>query len=211
MASSGQPLDPHVVVARVKTLINAHLKNVLKGEGLPVSGVKSAMQGRIIARMFWNFLHHSHCSPSQLLLSSLQIKRRLITGGCSTDVENYARTGNTEGFNRVKNLVYSPDGILSPIAPRPGLSSSTKPSNPTPYSTVNGSGRPLGSAHLGMPPQAYAPGRIKKSPVHGAGDCTECYQARLVFKDSPFYSIIDALTPVIECKGESNHRKWRTR
>jgi len=63
MASSGQPLDPLVVVARVKTLINAHLKNVLKGEGLPVSGVKSAMQGRIIARKFWKSLLRSLCPP----------------------------------------------------------------------------------------------------------------------------------------------------
>lgn len=173
MASSGQPLDPHVVIARVKTLINAHLKNVLKGEGLPVSGVKSAMQGRIIARKFWNCLSCSHCSPQQLLLSCLHIKQRLTTSCCSTDLENYARTGNVDGFNRVKNLVYSPDGVLSPIAPRPGHSSSTKPSTPNTYSTVNGLGRPLGSGPLGMPPQAYAPGKLKGTMVFAEVPCAE--------------------------------------
>ena len=45
------PIEVQTVVAKVKTLINAQLKTVLKKEGLAVSGVKSAMQGRIIARM----------------------------------------------------------------------------------------------------------------------------------------------------------------
>lgn len=56
MASNGVALDPHVVVARVKTLINANLRNILKSEGLPVSGVKNTMQGRIIARQFVDFV-----------------------------------------------------------------------------------------------------------------------------------------------------------
>ena len=42
--------DVHAVIAKVKILINAQLKQVLKGEGLPVSGVKAAMQERIIRR-----------------------------------------------------------------------------------------------------------------------------------------------------------------
>ena len=44
------PLDAHSVTAKVKTLINAQLKTVLKREGLPVSGVKATLQERIIAR-----------------------------------------------------------------------------------------------------------------------------------------------------------------
>ena len=49
MASAG-PFDAQTVAAKVKTLINAQLKTILKREGLPVSGVKATMQGRIIAR-----------------------------------------------------------------------------------------------------------------------------------------------------------------
>ena len=48
-AMSG-PLDAHSVTAKVKILINAQLKTVLKREGLPVSGVKATLQERIIAR-----------------------------------------------------------------------------------------------------------------------------------------------------------------
>ncbi|MCJ1367733.1 SUMO ligase siz1 [Acarospora aff. strigata] len=152
MASSEQPLDPHVVVARVKTLINAQLKSVLKGEGLPVSGVKSAMQGRIIAHL-----------------------------------ESYARTGNIEGFNRVKNLVYNPDGASTPTTPRSGYSGPIKTSTPATYSTAHGLGRSIGSVPVGMPPHPYA-------PVH------------LVFKDSPFYTILEPLTPIIECRERDTTR-----
>lgn len=42
--------DVQSVAAKVKILINAQLKQVLKREGLPVSGVKAAMQERIIRR-----------------------------------------------------------------------------------------------------------------------------------------------------------------
>ena len=49
MASTAA-FDTHFVEAKVKTLVNAQLKYILKDEGLPVSGVKAAMQDRIIAR-----------------------------------------------------------------------------------------------------------------------------------------------------------------
>ena len=38
-------------VAQAKRLVNAQLKNVCKGAGLPVSGAKAALQNRIITRM----------------------------------------------------------------------------------------------------------------------------------------------------------------
>lgn len=49
MASPGFH-DIQNVKAKVKILINAQLKSVLKKEGLAVSGVKAAMQERIINR-----------------------------------------------------------------------------------------------------------------------------------------------------------------
>lgn len=52
MASQGPFQDTPAVIAKVKTLINAQLKSVLKKEGLGVSGVKAAMQDRIISRKF---------------------------------------------------------------------------------------------------------------------------------------------------------------
>ena len=51
MASDGL-INPQPLIAKVKMLINAQLKDVLKREGLPVSGLKSVLQERIISRKF---------------------------------------------------------------------------------------------------------------------------------------------------------------
>jgi hypothetical protein len=48
MASGGQASDLQSVVALVKSLINSQLKTILRSEYLPVSGVKSILQTRII-------------------------------------------------------------------------------------------------------------------------------------------------------------------
>jgi len=49
MASAG-PANPEQVAVKVKTLINNQLKQILKKEGLPVSGAKAALQSRITER-----------------------------------------------------------------------------------------------------------------------------------------------------------------
>lgn len=46
--SSPGALNPDIVSAKVKTLMNNQLKTILKKESLPVSGAKAAMQTRII-------------------------------------------------------------------------------------------------------------------------------------------------------------------
>lgn len=51
MASAGPP-NPEQVGAKVKTLINKQLQQILKKEGLTVSGAKAALQTRIINREF---------------------------------------------------------------------------------------------------------------------------------------------------------------
>ena len=47
MATAG-PANPEQVAAKVKTLINNQLKQILKKEHLLVSGAKAALQSRII-------------------------------------------------------------------------------------------------------------------------------------------------------------------
>lgn len=49
MASAG-PANPEQVAVKVKTLINNQLKQILKKEGLPVSGAKATLQSRITER-----------------------------------------------------------------------------------------------------------------------------------------------------------------
>ena len=48
--ASQSPYDTHLADQKVKTLVNAQLKSILKKETLAVSGVKAAMQHRIISR-----------------------------------------------------------------------------------------------------------------------------------------------------------------
>jgi hypothetical protein len=48
MASAGHSSELQSVVALVKTLTNAQLKDILRSEGLAVSGVKASLQLRII-------------------------------------------------------------------------------------------------------------------------------------------------------------------
>jgi hypothetical protein len=46
--ASGQAQELQSVIALIKTLTNAQLKEILRVERLPVSGVKAALQMRII-------------------------------------------------------------------------------------------------------------------------------------------------------------------
>ena len=48
--ASNEYINPQALVAKVKMLINAQLKEILKREGLAVSGLKSVLQERIISR-----------------------------------------------------------------------------------------------------------------------------------------------------------------
>ena len=48
MASSGQSSELPRLVALIKTLTNPQLKDLLRNEGLPVSGLKAVLQMRII-------------------------------------------------------------------------------------------------------------------------------------------------------------------
>lgn len=64
MAEYGRSLAQEVqhLTAKVKTLLNAELKDICRGESLQVSGVKAALQKRIIDRMLARFnLHPYSC------------------------------------------------------------------------------------------------------------------------------------------------------
>ena len=58
--ASVDPASSDATIARVKTLVNNQLKQILKKEGLPVSGAKATLQTRIIDResLFLRFYVH---------------------------------------------------------------------------------------------------------------------------------------------------------
>lgn len=76
MASPGFH-DAPALVGKVKLLINAQLKSVLKKAGLPVSGVKAAMQERIIARKFHIRRPRANTDPC---LMYLDVSEKLLLG-----------------------------------------------------------------------------------------------------------------------------------
>ncbi|KAH0565786.1 hypothetical protein GP486_000805 [Trichoglossum hirsutum] len=73
MASTSQPLDSTAAVAKVQTLLNRYLVNILKAEGLPHSGIKAGMQQRIISQCPPMTSHrHSATAPLQFTPSDIE-------------------------------------------------------------------------------------------------------------------------------------------
>ena len=58
--ASVDPTNSDATIAKVKTLVNNQLKQILKKEGLPVSGAKATLQSRIIDRESQLLRFHVH-------------------------------------------------------------------------------------------------------------------------------------------------------
>ncbi|OJD12599.1 hypothetical protein AJ78_06842 [Emergomyces pasteurianus Ep9510] len=150
MASTGQDMtDLQRVIALVKSLINAQLKDILRSENLAVSGVKAVLQYRIVDRL-----------------------------------ERFFRAGQIDEYNRFKRLIYSVTSLR--MTPPPTNSSPATQQPQSAQSTY--AQRPASSFPHPMPPS---------HPFS---------TARLNFKQSPFYCILEPLTPVVECKVREHTR-----
>ncbi|OJJ43713.1 hypothetical protein ASPZODRAFT_135717 [Penicilliopsis zonata CBS 506.65] len=142
MASSTSQLpEVQSVVALVKTLTNAQLKDILRNEGLAVSGVKASLQLRIIEY-----------------------------------IEGLIRAGKSERYDALRRFIYSTAQRLIP-------STQLQPPSHPQYQShaVMNAQNKQHSFHLQTAAHSFAGGR-------------------LMFKDSPFYTIIQPLTSTVECK-----------
>ncbi|KKZ64984.1 hypothetical protein EMCG_09110 [[Emmonsia] crescens] len=150
MASTGQDTaDLQRVIALVKSLLNAQLKDILRSENLAVSGVKAVLQDRIIERL-----------------------ERLFHGG------------PTDRYNQLKRFIYVTAQLQVPSTPTQSSPAYQQPqSAPSTYAqqTVSSFSLPMTPGH------SFSTGRLS-------------------FKNSPFYSILEPLTPVVECKVRENTR-----
>ncbi|KAE8377917.1 transport protein particle component-domain-containing protein [Aspergillus bertholletiae] len=145
MASVGQSPELQSLVALVKTMTNAQLKEILRREGLAVSGVKASLQLRII-----------------------EFIERLNQGG------------QIERYDSLKRAVYA---TAHRSMPQPSTPQSL-PSHQYQHSSTN---QPLSTQHR---PSSLG------APVISHG----LTSGRLNFKESPFYTVFQQLTPVVECK-----------
>ncbi|OGE56333.1 hypothetical protein PENARI_c003G08963 [Penicillium arizonense] len=156
MATPGHSTDVPTLVALIKTLTNPSLKDLLRSESLQVSGVKIALQLRIIQRL------EEVATSDRLSFDALA--RRILDVALPRSRYS-AHTGNQY---QAPPISQSPAQARSATL---GVSMS-----PHPYTAGPGNS-------LSKPPAASnrPPGRLE-------------------FKESPFFTIIEALTPVVECK-----------
>lgn len=141
MASSQASPEVLNLVALIKTLTNPQLKDLLRNEGLAVSGVKASLQMRIIDYL-----------------------ERLANSD-----------GNGMRYDALKRRVYQ-----SAI---PGTMS---------FQSNTG----FQSSH----PSHASPVHSRPMPPNGSMAPSSQTHPSIIFKDSPFFTVLSALTPVVECK-----------
>ena len=126
MASSS---DLRSVEARIKLLLNAQLKSILRDQGLAVSGVKTELQIRLLARKAIRSLHMVWEGSADAL-----------------DLNKLAAAGDTLRIDRIRRMVNGPgDGPSSTIHHNTPASSSSPHQPPSLPQQHTSSG-------FGMPP-----------------------------------------------------------
>ncbi|KAL9047338.1 MAG: hypothetical protein Q9206_006831 [Seirophora lacunosa] len=136
--ASAPSFDTQSADQRVKTLVNAQLKIILKKEKLAVSGLKAAMQHRIISQL-----------------------------------HDYAKNQDLERFERLKGFINNPEALQ--------LSASSLPSDHNSYHELH----------------SVTGKKTARPPVMPSGNPASF---KPVFKESPFYTVLESLTDVYECK-----------
>ena len=122
----------------------------------------------------------------------------------NAELQSYARSANYDEFNRLKSLVQNPDHDFTGYPPsrssaRPLSNNPMQPQNQYQNSFAASPSKP---AHI-MSPKSNTPGPSKSILKSGLNTfCADWHLGAPLFKPSPFYSIVEPLTPVLECKGE---------
>lgn len=135
---------------------------------LQVSGIKSELQIRLIARSF----HQSH---SSCILSLTMV----------TDIEKCAASGDFERVNRIRNSIR-------------GITSSYPNPYPSPYSTSTPT-TSLSPPFASPTPRPQPTMPTYQMPLYSPA-------SRIVFKTSPFYTIVRSLAPAQELKAREQTR-----
>ncbi|KAL8896127.1 MAG: hypothetical protein Q9207_007862 [Kuettlingeria erythrocarpa] len=138
--ASEHAFDTRNAEQRVKTLVNTQLKSILKKEKLAVSGLKAAMQNRIISQL-----------------------------------QSHVKNRDLEKFNRLKSFINNPEALQSPAT---ALSS-----------TYN---------HC----QDFHPNVGQKAVLPSIMPPGYVVPVKPMFKESPFYTVLEPLTDVHECKAD---------
>ncbi len=104
-------LDLRSVEVRIKLLLNAQLKGLLRDQGLAVSGVKTELQIRLLVRK-----------------AALSVRLLFESDADGLDLNKLVASGDTARIDRIRNLVNgSGDAPSSPIYNNTPPSSSSSP------------------------------------------------------------------------------------
>lgn len=178
MASS---IDLRSLEARIKLLLNAQLKGILRGQGLAVSGIKTELQLRLLARK---------AAPSVRLI--------VESDADGLDLNKLAASGDTARIDRIRNLVNNSGDV--PSSP---IHNNTPPSSSSPHRPHSVPQQHPPSSHNIMPTNAsFTSGNTIMCETHF--DLADCSAGRIHYKTSPFFDIVQPLTAVVECKRWSN-------
>ena len=120
-----------------------------------------------------------------------------------TEIQTYADNRDYDSYNRLRGFISDPKGTFTPSPsqqPRtPQPNPMLPPVEPT-YTLPNGHPRPQPPYPVAMPPRVFTAGLVPISfLLRRWTKCGIGLQPR--FKDSPFYTVLEPLTPVVECKG----------
>lgn len=187
---SSQPSDVPTLTAYIKTLTVPQLKVLLKHEGLQVSGVKAALQFRII---------HRSCPP----LTTPGLFPKLPPFSILCEIKRWQPVLTLpQGLQSLaESDTVSYDVLATRIRSTAFPNSAPYPSHPAQQHQVPPVSRApaqSGSAALrfSMPSHPYNPGSnvpVMTTPAPNPS-------GPLIFKESPFFNVVESLTPVVECK-----------
>lgn len=135
MATSGPISEIPHLTALIKTLTNPQLKDLLRNEGLPVSGVKASLQLRIISCMYHPLLVLPPAIRCPSISSDLSFSQYFDQYSANFNRTRYAdhydpkdleRLANSEGngarYDALRRMIYrihTPGASSFPAAPTP--------------------------------------------------------------------------------------------
>ncbi|KAJ6024503.1 hypothetical protein N7540_005300 [Penicillium herquei] len=188
--ASGQSSELPRLVTIIKTLTIPQLKDLLRNEGLPVSGLKAALQVRIIDCLSFPYPFSVARSPQSYLartwMPSLWIVLSLPQGDSIAMADLYTPFSDLERLclSNGNNVRY--DALRRRIQQTHIPGSTVFQANPS-------------------PPYQHAPAaqQTPSQPRSTLGNSMSPHphtSGAIIFKDSPFFTILAPLTPVVECK-----------
>lgn len=162
------------LVVIIKTMTNVQMKEALRSEGLAVSGVKISLQLRLIECEDHLFLSYRICRSF--------FKDDVLTtfSFSPTVIERLQQRGSLDQYERIARTLYRIAGIQNHFPGSTTTDTTTYPAQPSYVPSRPTTSKDVYSSK--MPSQPFASGR-------------------LMFKESPFYKILEPLSSTVECKG----------